>query len=287
MKRILKPIATALCLLPLAAAAQFTVSVYNLSDVLAAEPIDKLLFTVQYRASFVVDTLQPDERQEEAMMLKVGSTLSAYYSYSRFHTDSLIEADKAAGAPEEVVREHLKQGGGPINYQIFKNYPQGRTTTLEPIAASRFRSDEATARPVWQLLPDTATILSYSCRKAVCRFRGREWEAWYTPEIPRSEGPWKLQGLPGLILKACDSRRHFAFLATGIEQSRRDEAIVFAGSGYEPISPKALQKVHRRFAADPVGYLAETAPHVQLTVTGDDGQPYRPKDMPYNPIELD
>ena len=44
-------------------------------------------------------------------------------------------------------------------------------------------------------------------------------EAWYTPEIPRSEGPWKLQGLPGLILKASDSRQHYTFVCTGIGRS--------------------------------------------------------------------
>ena len=37
------------------------------------------------------------------------------------------------------------------------------------------------------------TVASFDCQKAECDFRGRRWEAWFTPEIPVSEGPWKLR----------------------------------------------------------------------------------------------
>ena len=178
----------------LSAAAQVNIRVYDINDVLKAKPIDQLLFTVQYQTAFVSDTLSPDKRTEETMMLKVGSQSSVYYSYARFRTDSLIEADKAAGASLEIISEHLKQSNGYVNDQIYKNYPKGKTTTLDQLAASRFRCEEPVERPEWTLYPDTTTVLSYTCRKATCHFRGREYEAWYTPEIPRSEGPWKLQG---------------------------------------------------------------------------------------------
>ena len=85
----------------LSAAAQVNIRVYDINDVLKAKPIDQLLFTVQYQTAFVSDTLSPDKRTEETMMLKVGSQSSVYYSYARFRTDSLIEADKAAGASLE------------------------------------------------------------------------------------------------------------------------------------------------------------------------------------------
>lgn len=269
----------------LLATAQVNIHVYDLNDVIQAKPVDKIRFVVQYQATFVNDTLSPDKRLTETMMLKIGSQSSLYYSYSRFRMDSLIEADKAAGASEEVITEHLKQGGGPITYQIYKNYPVGKITTLDQLAASRFRCEEPLERPEWTLYPDTTILLSYTCRKATCRFRGRDYEVWYAPDIPRSEGPWKLQGLPGLILKASDSQGHYTFTCSGIEKSRKEEAILFTGSAYEPVSRKDLQKAHTGYAADPIGYVTETSPGIQVTVTGEDGRPYRPKHTPYNPIE--
>ena len=57
------------------------------------------------------------------------------------------------------------------------------------------------------------------------------------------------------------------------------------GNYFEPISRKNLQKAYERYAADPIGYIALTSPQVKVTVTDDNGKPYQPKNMPYNPIE--
>jgi GLPGLI family protein len=57
----------------------------------------------------------------------------------------------------------------------------------------------------WKLSNETKKIGSYTVNKAIGKFRGRTYTAWYTQEIPLPYGPWKLQGLPGLILEAYDT----------------------------------------------------------------------------------
>lgn len=141
-------------------------------------------------------------------------------------------------------------------------------------------------KPQWTLLPDTATILTYRCQKASCRFRGRNYTAWYTTEIPVSEGPWKLCGLPGLILKAEDSRGHYSFLCTGLQQFKESKPLLFNAKGYESISRKDLDKIYERYFKDPVGYVASTAPNVKVTVKDEHGNPIKNYTIPYNPIEL-
>ena len=59
-------------------------------------------------------------------------------------------------------------------------------------------------------------MCGYTCHKAVADFRGREWIAWYAPELPLSYGPWKLCGLPGLILEAYDNKLEYKYTATEI-----------------------------------------------------------------------
>ncbi len=57
----------------------------------------------------------------------------------------------------------------------------------------------------WDVFKDsTLQVGKYNCIKARTNFRGREYDVWFTPEIPINIGPWKLNGLPGLILKAED-----------------------------------------------------------------------------------
>jgi hypothetical protein len=48
-------------------------------------------------------------------------------------------------------------------------------------------------------------------------FRGRNYIAWYSPDIPKPYGPWKLFGLPGMILEARDKERKFHFEAMQID----------------------------------------------------------------------
>lgn len=265
--------------------AQVTISIYTPDEAYRSEVIDQALFIAQYQVTSVADTLHPDNRIEETMWLKVGATRSVFYSYARALIDSILEQDRAAHAPREVIEQHMRQYSSSVAYQVYKNYPSGKVTFLDAVGASRFRTEETNDRPEWTLLPDTATLIGYPCRKAVCYFKGRHYEAWYTPAISRSEGPWKLYGLPGLILKARDSQGYFTFTCTAIRQCHNPEPIRYPGDSYEPISRKALQKVYARYAADPLGYLAQTAPQMHVTLTGSDGKPMRPKNTPFNPIE--
>ena len=57
----------------------------------------------------------------------------------------------------------------------------------------------------WTITEEQKVIADYTCVKATVSYRGRDWTAWFTPEIPLAVGPWKLHGLPGLILEAYDA----------------------------------------------------------------------------------
>jgi GLPGLI family protein len=63
----------------------------------------------------------------------------------------------------------------------------------------------------WELKDEYREIDSLQCAKAVTLFKGREYVCWYCPEIPVPEGPWKLGGLPGLIIEAYDTGDNLHF----------------------------------------------------------------------------
>lgn len=263
------------------------VTIVTSDELKKGEVIDHALFKVEYKMTMVEDTLANKPPLTETMILDVGNTTSLYYSYTQHISDSVLREDVRKNVSQEELRKHATQfGSGKISYRIYKNYPAGKVTTLDKIGISKFRCEEENEQPQWTLLPDTATILSYLCHKAGCHFKGRNYEAWYTMELPRSEGPWKLFGLPGLIIKAQDSQNYFLFECTGVEQCRNKPEIILSPGMYESITRKALNKVYERYAKDPIGFIT-SQPGVKVTLTDNSGNEVKgPKNIPYNPIEL-
>lgn len=68
----------------------------------------------------------------------------------------------------------------------------------------------------WKIEGEQKNILEFTCQKAVTTFRGRKWIVWFAPSISFAFGPWKLGGLPGLILEAHDTQNMFIYKAESI-----------------------------------------------------------------------
>jgi GLPGLI family protein len=98
----------------------------------------------------------------------------------------------------------------------------------------------------WIIHDDTLTVAGYLCQKATCRFRGRDYIAWFTPEIPINNGPWKFGGLPGLILKVFDVDKLYTFECTGIENHKQKYPIrMFPLDFYKPAKREKLLKLQK------------------------------------------
>lgn len=63
----------------------------------------------------------------------------------------------------------------------------------------------------WKILPQTKTVNNLKQQKAVSSWGGRNWIAWFSPEFPFQEGPYKFGGLPGLIVELKDDKNNFEF----------------------------------------------------------------------------
>jgi GLPGLI family protein len=71
----------------------------------------------------------------------------------------------------------------------------------------------------WKLTHDVKWIDSLECHKAETFFRGRQYTAWYCPDIPVPNGPWKLGGLPGLIVEAYENNKDLYFMLSSIRET--------------------------------------------------------------------
>ena len=96
--------------------------------------------------------------------------------------------------------------------------PEGKTITLESIPPLQYEVTEDTETPTWNMVEGSDSICGYLCQKASGKFRGKTWNVLYAEDIPTTAGPWKLQGLPGLITYAADDKGIHTFKLIGIYQ---------------------------------------------------------------------
>ena len=267
----------------LAVGAHAQIEVFTALDLEKGEPCDTMRYVVYYDMTCVTDT-NPAMRTlvDDVMRLELGGRVHYFYSYRAYQADS---------ANAVVVKNggNSFTGGGNITWRLYKNYPTtGKTSLLEKFGMDRFVCTEDYAAPLWQPVADSsAVILGYRCSLAVTTYKGRTWYAWYAEDIPLDAGPWKLGGLPGLILRAYDSQRHYVFDATGMEEAAPHTPIYYKGGKYEPVSRKQLEGIRRRYFADPVGYVTNN-PKITVTIRDKQGNELPgEKNVPYNPIEVD
>ena len=114
---------------------------------------------------------------------------------------------------------------------LFVGYPDGEVSSFDKVTPNRYFYTESLPDFGWELMDDTLTVSGYLCQKAVGKYAGRTWTAWYSEDVAASFGPWKLRGLPGMILKAEDKDGIFSFVCVGLMQ-RTAPIKYFSKGGY-------------------------------------------------------
>jgi GLPGLI family protein len=178
------------------------------------------------------------ETYDDLQCLEIGARTSKYYSLYVFSSDSLTSnwVKKHPNAKDEDIPSYSFKPKGKfqgwseyIYSEYFKDFSKNELTEYArmPYSLQNYNSWYSEPLPLqnWEIGQDTLRIASYLCQNATCRFRGRDYTAWFTTDIPISNGPWKFGGLPGLILKVYDKDRQYVFECIGIENHKRKYTI--------------------------------------------------------------
>ena len=97
---------------------------------------------------------------------------------------------------------------------IVSGYPEGKRTIHEAIAPYCYETVED-KEPIEWTLNEADSDSGFVYKRATGEYRGKKWDVLYGENIPTTAGPWKLHGLPGLIVSATDndSTHTFKFVA--------------------------------------------------------------------------
>lgn len=101
-----------------------------------------------------------------------------------------------------LISSNVEKGKKTKNSSVYKNSKTGIAYSNLSFSSLDMNIQDTLKHLFnWELKNEQKEILGYQCSKAMVHFRGREFEAWYTPAIPVQNGPYKFHGLPGLILE--------------------------------------------------------------------------------------
>lgn len=149
---------------------------------------------------------------------------STYYNPSTYFLDKSAHDEAARNAYGQMASamQASSQGGmvpsRTVSTYVFKNLADKTLRVYQDSNEEYVYYDEPLDEMKWEIAGDsTKTVLNYECVMAETDYHGRHWTAWFTPEIPVQDGPWKFVGLPGMILMASDSTGEHSIVATGME----------------------------------------------------------------------
>lgn len=187
------------------------------------------------------------------MILTFNNDKSKFYNPDTNRIDSICNSPEGRAEYDKYInsiewtRETIKNM--PARWEkmyVEKNRVNNEMTVYDTVAGEdRYNYTEALGDIDWELADSVSNILGYDCLMAECDYHGRHWTVWFTTEVPVSEGPWKLHGLPGLILKAEETDGFFEFTATGIESYENVIEPVYEKSRYEKTDRIELYKTKR------------------------------------------
>lgn len=166
-------------------------------------------YYVKVKYDYTLQMFGPESKYLVGSVLVCNSMESIY---EIDHTHSLDNVDTEFMGDEGSIF-NVKSNS---NEFVYKNIQEKTMYYSNLIGFKRFYIKDSLHIMNWTLTSNNKEILGYMCQGATVSYGGRNYTAYFTTEIPNSDGPWRFNGLPGLILEVADSEGVFKINATNL-----------------------------------------------------------------------
>lgn len=172
-----------------------------------------------------------DEKMQEEIRKRMQKAnqktfILEFDKYCSTYKQEVVLKSPKSQAKRQGIRV-MSLGGTGVNDIYYKNTQEKRFANQTEIQGKRFLVKDKLPEHKWQMSSETKNIGTYTCYKATFvkeveskKFSIKDGKtveetkneiivttAWYTPQIPVSNGPKNYQGLPGLILEINDGKK--------------------------------------------------------------------------------
>lgn len=233
---------------------------------------NKISLRCLYLEDYIKDNEKPNQQKQDEFALDIKeSGESVFYSvYERRIKEQRDSMAQLGMTASEIVNRQRDLPRTHQYFEFYKNLPEkGKYTCFDKVV-KLYTYEESLPILNWIITEETKDILKYKCQKATTKIDNRTWEVWFTIDIPISDGPWLLSGLPGLILEASDSENIFHFkaielkkLPVNVELPKNKKCI--------KTSRKEFIEFRRKYNEDPEAGLRSITGY-RLQIKGVDGK---------------
>src|SRR5690606_22848183 len=238
---------------------------------------DPVKAVITYAFSHLRDTSRGSQPYTENMNLILGTRSSLYKSGDKVEIDSIVDANyKASGYKVMSAIPYTKE-------QIDMDYIEQKLVIYDRFFEDYQMKDDW---PVidWEIQDETSVISGLNCQKAIGKWKGRTYIAWFSSELPYRAGPWKLNGLPGLIIEAYDTDREVIFNFAGFRTVPKDTVDIQPPSKAITTTKMEFNRMKEAFYQDLKGSInATTGKKTVVSVT--EGSSRKSREIS-NPLEL-
>ena len=225
----------------------------------------------------VIDHSLGDMREYHAI-LELGDSIFKYESYGSYRLDSAL-----VGKQQMTLGEYFdfyNKYSPDFKEFLLENVNANKLSYYGKVSIDKFMYHEEVPHIDWALSDSTKEICGYLCHQATATFRGRNWIAWYC-DIPKSAGPWKLNGLPGLILAAETEDKEHTFSAISVRKS--SSPITVNDTEYFKTTREHFNKAVADYKSDPTKSW-KNSPLAPKDMNGKT-MPIPKRKLFYNPLE--
>ena len=196
----------------------------------SAQKPDSVLLRVSYTYTNKKDMLTNGQTRIENMLLFVGKNASLYTSYDKIRHEisedqkfrAMIMSQPSNGQPKAyVMNTSATKWMAKTSYLYF--IKENKFFGKEFISLQTYIYEDKAPEIKWKISKDTLSFSGVPCQKATASYEGKNWTAWFAPGLPFQSGPWKLNGLPGLIIEAYDENKTVHFQFAGMEKAKTKE----------------------------------------------------------------
>ena len=205
-----------------------------------------------YKSDFYPDSLEQDNQQTEYWVLYgLGNVHSFFTTVKNISMDSIKRVEREKGNSFGPSMEWYDANGTKIRTVVSKDLKNEEIEVhdkMAPNVPEVYMYAESDVLD-WELTEDTLHIGEAVCSGARVSFGGREWQAWFNPEVPVTDGPYKFYGLPGLIFRVEDTTGSWRFSLVELEKEEGSFPYNGADKKHIKITKKEFNK-NKRYLYD-------------------------------------